>query len=142
MSIETWELEFYDEGVVLEASGYNLKATELSNDTIIRFIDQCIKKWEGVLEENLDKHELKKWDEVSWIIYDKSSITFSFKSPTCSLCAAFLECTGNGCSECPIYKVSGRDCEAEWLEWTNNDNPQQMIELLHKTKQCYLEQKS
>jgi hypothetical protein len=112
MSLESWKEEF-------------LTKTDLE-------------KWIGLRKENLEKHDCS---QIINRIYDKQGHRFNIEARTCQLCANHL--TEGNCRECPL-SVS-RDffsCDDEmddeneppFTEFTNNENPEPMIEALTAIK--------
>ena len=114
MSEETWLAEFYP-----------VPANEVSAEDAL---DHSIKKWEGALRENLEKHGL-----------DEPPIDFD--SDACPLCVHYIE---DGCTRCPLYIARGDvDCCTETrsdeklspLDHYGEGNPRPMLYWLKKAKE-------
>jgi len=102
----------------VEELPYNLTDEEL--------ILHSLKKWTGVLPENLKKHEVQY---RNWKVSEKENIKLSFGDGTCSLCHRYYVRT---CKKtCPIIKTQGTNCHAIWAACHKKGKP--MIELLEKT---------
>lgn len=85
MSIKTWKEEFYPRSA----------ASRMSNKAAI---EHSIKKWEGLLPENLKKHGVVL-DRCGDIHDDE--VKFEISDLSCALCQKyFWEC----CIKCPLYK--------------------------------------
>lgn len=117
MSIESWKQEFYP----VEAD------SEMSEQEAIL---HSIKKWEGLTEENLNKHAVC----VNYFkdLHDEFGGAFDIDSSTCALCAKFLS---NDCQDCPLYKKQGFICgegdETDgYLAWARDADPSIMLENL------------
>lgn len=121
MSIKSWMDEFYPE-IVSGVERTNLEALKHS-----------LRKWEGLTTENMERHDvsIRKLEDGGRGLYIDSS--------SCALCYKhmYLYCTA-----CPIYKSNGVGCQdgvvkdtfvrSEWGIWSDDRNPQPMIDLLRK----------
>lgn len=136
MTIETWMDEFYPE----EAQ----KATTSDQAAI----QHSLRKWEGALPTNTEKHG---------VVYREREITdeydvLRFNSRTCALCERYpdsrsnfdgYECYGSKTQEaCPIVRMLGVPCDYDGTVakdqsyWSASfNNPTLMIELLRRTKE-------
>lgn len=129
MSLSAWIREFYP-----------IKASECSEEEAL---DHSIKKWEGLLPENLDFYSvsINKYGEL----VDDHDFRFSIHGSTCALCFYHP-----GCIECPFVTKLGYRCdednlsnieergeefEAPWWHWTQGHNPVPMITALKKIKE-------
>jgi len=126
MSFETWKEEFYP--VPVEELPYNLTDEEL--------ILHSLKKWTGVLPENLKKHEVR---------YKHHTITptknleqyLTFDTDTCSLCRSYYPknyahpCNFNRITLCPIVRATGKTCGYPWRYSHETNHP--IVNLLKKT---------
>ena len=101
MSLKTWKKEF-------------LPVTEnLDKLSTLEAIEHSVKKWEGLLEENLYKHKVLVYGappRVGWPGFQSIPIN----DETCALCAKF---SGNrwedACSNCPLYLHLGKRCDSD-----------------------------
>ena len=114
MSEETWLAEFYP-----------VPADKVSAEDAL---DHSIKKWEGALRENLEKHGL-----------DEPPIDFD--SDACPLCVHYIE---DGCTRCPSYIARGDVCcdvdapceeQAPYGQYSIKGNPRPMLYWLKKAKE-------
>ena len=118
MSIKTWKEEFY---TVSAASRMSKKAA----------IEHSIKKWEGLLPENLKKHGVVL-DRCGDIHDDETK--FEICDESCALCQKYVrEC----CIKCPLYKKLGFGCgkgkiEAGdgWVYYMYEGDPELMLKNL------------
>lgn len=118
MSIETWKKEFYP---VSATSRMSKKAA----------IEHSIKKWEGLLPENLKKHNvvISRYG----VIYD-GKINFEISDQSCALCQKYF---GECCIKCPLYEKLGFECgkgkiEAGdgWVSYMEEGDPELMLKNL------------
>lgn len=122
MSKESWMDEFYPE-IVSGVKRTNLEA-----------LNHSLKKWEGLTTENMERHDvsIRKLEDGGRGLYIDSS--------SCALC--YKHMWVSKCRTCPIYKSNGVGCAdgviedtyvySEWGAWSNDGNPQPMIDLLRK----------
>lgn len=119
MNKKTWLKEFYP-----------VPAHKVSAEDAL---DHSIKKWEGALEENLEKHGL-------------DCPPMGFYSDSCALCAHYYMATDNKpvCGGCPLFMVRGnvkcyvkRPCEemSPFNEYNSFSNPRPMLTWLKKAKE-------
>lgn len=116
MSLETWLAEFYP------TSAYDTHEAEA--------IAHSLKKWEGTLPENLEKHDVFfDFDEIN----DGDGGHFEFDSHNCSLCYHYYD-HDHGCEACPLFKHLGRACDDQddspYKQACCNNNTIPMIEAL------------
>ncbi len=137
MSIESWKEEFY------EIDAYDIA----QNEDDLGMVDHCLKKWEGLLPENLAKHNLRH-KSFTIVEIDNEKEYFETDCNSCALCQAY---DNNDCLDCPITLSRGYPCAEEgdwiegtdeeerepapWYEWTTRKNPEPMIRCLNKTKE-------
>lgn len=146
MSIESWKAEFYP-----------VQAQRCPQDQAIA---HSLKKWDGLREENLQKHELRPSHKSTDIVAIRHELgaaenTFYIHSSSCALCAHFYAPDGveedeDGnelplCSTCPLAIARAENgepvaCDRErldevrspWAEWSREKNPEPMIFWLKK----------
>ncbi len=140
MSIESWKREFY-----------SIKAKEFAaNHTQEECLDHCIKKWEGLSKENVERHWLKIDGRK---IVDESGEDFHPVASNCSLCVkSSISEEDACCNKCIIKQTMGQTCSEKnrigsdsldpWRSWTKQENPKLMQELLAETKRKLEEKKS
>jgi hypothetical protein len=126
MSLKSWKREFYSTPAA--QIKYGLPA-----------IKHSIKKWRGLLCENLKKHEL---NQIKDNIGDNDlGPVFFFSSDTCALCQTSPDCEG-----CPILVTQGYKCdrteysdgvEGEYWKGIEDENPKPMIKLLERTERAW-----
>ncbi len=129
MSIETWKREFYP-----------IEATEAAKLDAVACTAHSLKKWEGLLKRNTDKHKVTRVDGTLSENHNDyaSDGDFSATGNNCSLCKKYGGTNrpegGDYCSGCPIYKVTGEDCIEEYEHTVEYGHaPFRMINLLRKT---------
>lgn len=118
MSIETWKKEFYP---VSATSRMSKKAA----------IEHSIKKWEGLLPENLKKHGVVL-DRCGDIHDDV--INFEISDQSCALCQKYMhEC----CAKCPLHEKLGFECGKGkietgdgWISYMEEGDPELMLKNL------------
>lgn len=128
MSLKTWKQEFYP--------------TEVNQVSPHNSLNHSITKWTGLLPENLKKHGVKYVYGMLSDGIDSFAIT---TSSTCSLCFHFAH---KECELCPLYIVRGNvqcdspkgdERENPYHAFTYRDNPQPMLDWLHKAKKIHNE---
>lgn len=88
MCYQTWKEEFYSQ----------LTDEIVEKMTPLEAVEHALKKWEGALPENLEKHGVRyKFYRISPDIDTISGLRFDYS--TCSLCKKYEDCVG-----CPLYK--------------------------------------
>lgn len=132
MTLQTWMEEYYP----VEASTVKDR---------IEAIRHSLRKWEGIREENMDKHEVASLDGYSIENWDGSGDVFSIDGDSCALCHLYFD--GNDyCDACPIFELTGRTCDGHldseegnsidlhpFYMWRKRGNPEPMIKVL---KEC------
>lgn len=121
MGIETWKNEFYSK---------NVAQTRPS-----RAASHSLKKWSGLLLDNLVEHNVSIMPSLSTlkISDDSSGSVFLFGSGTCALCYHFADSFTNECANCPIKKLGFKICGLKnsiYETACSSKNPQDMIALL------------
>jgi len=110
MSLRTWKKEFYP----VPAIKCTTKRSALRHS---------IKKWKGLLPENLSKHGVRS-DPPNRCIGEDSGV-FMISSGTCALCLRF------DCMDCALYTPrSHSGCQRYYAKWTVCDNPKPMIKFI------------
>jgi hypothetical protein len=129
MSIKSWKKEFYSK------PAYKCCRKNA--------IEHSLTKWQGLLKKNLEKHDLVlindryfDMDDYTGIMSKRNSI-FKIDGGNCALCVWYLK---NDCTECPLYKILGCDCDCQHIQnnpyfiFRNTGNPMPMINALKKAK--------
>ena len=96
-----------------------------------------IRKWRGLLPENLAKHKVKC---VNGDVVDRDLKSFAIDTESCALCCLYLahNCvTRPACSACPIKQVTGRTCLAAYADWECTGDPTPMLKILRSTLAGY-----
>ena len=109
MSIASWKKEFYP-----------ITAVEAAKGDWITAVKHSIRKWEGMLERNLKKHNLR-FESLS----DHRGVT------SCALCRKI-----DDCRQCPLFKSTGRKCadpHSPWVFSRDKKDPKPMIKALRGT---------
>lgn len=108
MSLETWKTEFYP-----------IEAKDVPAEQAIA---HSLQKWEGLLPENIKKHEVQS---TGWKVFDSEKAeSITIGAETCALCATFttkdprpyLDPAGNedttNCGDCPLMEYNdGIQCD-------------------------------
>lgn len=122
MSLQTWKEEFYPT---------NARSTEALNAPI----EHSLRKWKGLTQENMDKHNVRISDRGHWI--EDGHETLDLDSDSCSLCQmailSRLFMPENMCEHCEINKHLNEVCNIAYNEWCNTRDPTIMISLLTRT---------
>lgn len=116
MSKESWLAEFYPESA--EEPKTAKAATE-----------HALRKWNGLLRENLIRHECAMNERNSRVCENGYEVLI-VDGATCALCAWLGHTT---CVGCPISECTGDECNTEFMTFRKTGNPKPMIELLEKT---------
>lgn len=123
MSLETWKAEFYP--------------TEAKDCPAEQAITHSLRKWEGLLSENLAKHELAGGGCTN-ISSGASSLRIDAES--CALCVHHFmdDNEADICPTCPLSEYNGTRCD--WYDKTGVslyfhglENPLIMITALKET---------
>lgn len=123
MSISTWKKEFYP-----EPPSENMTAEEATLHSIL--------KWEGLTQENLEKHGLTLSHGVIYETYGSEGNTFEIDQNSCALCVAFKGADELDCSSCPLYQSSWMDCAdvlSPYREFLRADDPGFVLQFLRDT---------
>lgn len=120
MSLQTWKEEFYP-----------IEASEVTDK--IEAIKHSLRKWTGLLEKNLKKHDVKLLYEEYEIRLEDFIINFE----TCALCQLFdVQTVYYECPNCPfVYYLNHRCCGyigSPWHEFIYYKDPKPMIAALEK----------
>lgn len=125
MSVSTWKKEFYT------------KPKDTMTDK--QCAEHTLKKYTGVLKENLVKHEVIKPKKDSYL-EGKNGKTFYFDIDSCSFCGKYCFKEDSSCEGCPLYKEEGVTCFSEkssYMKFTKTSNPNKLISLMKKIiKKC------
>ena len=121
MSVTTWVVEFYP----IDASVF---ADSGSRYTWADAVKHSLRKWQGALEENLEKHgvlidiKFEPYPTLKNKDNPKSKDVFVFDETTCALCMyTYRFGHSRECSMCPLYKVRGGvSCDALGLKETTS----------------------
>jgi hypothetical protein len=132
LSFKTWKEEFYAED-----------AQNFVERSDMECVEHSIKKWEGALPENLEKHG-KNLNYTSACVYTNAQkLKLEFDSETCALCQkypencytdknAIYENFLDETKKCPILRETGDTCHHAYRH--SVDNPAKMITLLKVVK--------
>jgi hypothetical protein len=126
MSLQSWKDEFYP-----------VEASEIakSDVTDLELIEHSIRKWEGLKQENLDRHEVVLGYFVVYAQNEEDSENVDIDCTTCALCERHLEKTADKlCATCPVYLITGDICFAQYSALSYEDGPKPMIDLLNLVK--------
>jgi hypothetical protein len=132
MSIKTWVKEFYP----VEAFTFR-ETKESTSKEVLKAIKHSLKKWRGLTEENLKKHNCKYNTDICRVEDETGTNQLLIDCDSCALCFYYL----NVCEDCILYKVRNRDsCDMkkdgeDWSPYNAfawEGNPKPMIALLQK----------
>lgn len=103
MSLTSWKSEFYP-----------VDAADVAADSVsdVHLLEHSIRKWEGRLPQNLERHGLAvdKFCRTDIVEQPKGDL-FIFGSQSCSLCRVYSHFEQEvPCGDCPIVKLTGRKC--------------------------------
>jgi hypothetical protein len=118
MSAKTWIEEFCP-----------ITASQVTSDGAL---GHSIRKWTGLLKENRQKHDLRKYKST---LIDVNGFTvININGDTCALCKHY------DCYKCPLYKILGEaPCdlhdESPYFIYIRTGNPVPMLNALNKAKQ-------
>lgn len=125
MSYRTWEKKFYPKSA----------STKMSVRDAIK---HSLRKWTGLLPENLEAHGLKQ--DVRDIEDKKTGVAHLYiDSSTCALCHQFIMVTSN-CDGCPLRQSLGHRCDvpgAPYGKFINHNDARPMVNSLQKTLERY-----
>lgn len=129
MSIESWKKEFYE-----------VEAKDVPVEPLAATIHSLL-KWQGLTAENLAKHRLIKLGRT--IGDDETGERFYIDSDRCALCQQYVMKTT--CVQCPLALYLGavnshvrEGCREPYKAFTNDGNPQPMIQALQGTRDMLL----
>lgn len=103
MSLTSWKPEFYP----IEAKRVKPK----------KALAHSLQKWEGLLPNNLKKHQIRLQNTISLCLVDDNidPDTATYKegilyidAKTCALCYHYYD---SGCEQCPLAQYLGRRCD-------------------------------
>jgi hypothetical protein len=135
MTIETWKEEFYTEDANVAGDGSDMEC-----------LDHSIKKWNGVLPENLKKHQLAK----DYKCISDEDYGLNIDGSTCALCQKYADkttfededynvydddmyCYSDKLNQaCPIVRVTGETCDEIYFK--SLEDPKLMLDLLQFVK--------
>lgn len=132
MSYKSWAEEFYP----VEAGSNEAKANPISHS---------LRKWIGLREENLSRHDL--YLDYHAVKNQADYVCLNIDADSCALCAVYYkpEAKIGKCAECPLYQVRGAPCDTMYGEdfddeapdspyhkLINSKNPEPMIKLLER----------
>jgi hypothetical protein len=129
MTLKTWKLEFYPKPANRVA-----KRDALAHS---------LRKWEGLREENLERHEVFRRGSYVW----SEGVELRIDGNSCALCEHFLRVKEvmRMCSSCPLARARGGvSCDnlrdghermSPWAAWANRKDPEPMIAALQKAVQ-------
>jgi hypothetical protein len=128
MSIKSWKAEFFP-------------TKPKKSMTWAEAIEHSIRKWEGLTEENIEKHGITLSSYNKEMRYGKSE--FEVGSNNCALCLKSTEeiyedIFSTNCDLCPILKDTGRTCDygigSPWFKWIDTQDPKPMLKVLKKLR--------
>lgn len=121
MTIKTWKEEFYP----VDASEVSTKRGAILHS---------IRKWKGLLPENLERHGIRHGD-IPYNIVDKFGETFDIDIESCALCTLYYDY--DNCVRCPLAHTLGKRCDdgrtSPFNTWIRRGVPESMIMALEKT---------
>jgi hypothetical protein len=104
-------------------------------------LDHSIRKWTGLLPENLEKHGV----EARFLdVYDGDTHVTCTLDTSCALCTHYLirDANNKKCPLCPITKSRGTPCDVSkgytpspWAEWLRIGDPRPMLDALKAAKE-------
>lgn len=125
MSLQSWKEVFYSTGA---KEFMTLKQTP---ENELKAVNHCIRKWEGLSEENLKRHNLYlDLDDCSVLSCGGKVISIDFTS--CALCKLH----NNVCRNCVLYACGyGCNNDGSPYDLLKYKDPQPMIDALNECKQ-------
>lgn len=126
MSLKSWMKKFY------------AVPAELATDSDKKALEHSIRKWTGLLPENLKKHGVYLQARiVKEIGSTPGGESLYINSDTCALCIKYLVTSpkfNDSCDGCPLYEQLGfKQCDRfgqPFRHFHNYDDPVPMIEAL------------
>lgn len=140
MSLISWKEEFF-----------HRKLDNIQTWSEIEIIDHSILKWEGLRQENLNRHKVRLDKYLFHNVVDSRPQVcpahVPINSDSCALCERWYGNTNedyrNNCHSCPLYQL-GYGCEERDSPWRqfdvrdSNPDPELMIRALKETKEWLL----
>jgi regulator of replication initiation timing len=135
MSLDTWKEEFYP---VPAKDLVDAKLYQSDKEHDLTLINHALKKWQGVVEENLVKHEVVFRHGLVHKYNDYDNF-LRFDTESCSLCQVYYsENDGNEyCPNCPIVKVTKETCIPAYRKAREARNIEPMLDILSDVKESY-----
>jgi len=108
-------------------------------------LDHSIRKWTGLLPENIAAHDIQEYDDLPMYI-DANSCALCFHAKELALDGDEANNPDVFCRRCPLYISRGQRCDrysvAEydagtpnpWFAWSNARDPRLMLDALLKAK--------
>lgn len=137
MSLATWKAEFYPvPAISARESGWK------------DCLEHSILKWEGLLSENLTKHEVWRTpyrsiqgpDAPEELYIDSDSCALCCKAKLCDMLLDYPSHAWEYCQHCPLAKHLGGPCDADTDKpfhiYSTTRNPQPMIDALKGALEC------
>jgi hypothetical protein len=110
MSMQTWKQEFY------ASPASKVGATAYLRDDVISAVEHSLRKWEGLTEENLAKHEVElSIDYCGVLTPGDPKSELGINGHSCALCC-YVDTIedDNGvyvdCNPCPYFKTFKKAC--------------------------------
>ena len=122
MTIVTWQAEFYP-------------TPSDSEEAQADPVGHSLRKWAGLLPENLEKHDC--WIDEHRNIKSSDGV-MPIDGDFCALCASYdTGLDGTGCVDCPLGSctATGDDHHNPWTIWVLYENPYPMIDALLAIKE-------
>ena len=120
MSCNTWKQQHYK--------------TEASECPVEDAISHTVAKWEGMHDEQLDFHGMKK-DHC--VLYDCIGGRIRFNNMNCALCHHYIDLR-HECPQCPIVRVTKRSCLDPYTIWLATGNAKPALDVLYQVNAAYM----
>lgn len=125
MSLQTWKDEFYP-----------VEAKEATQDDKTALL-HSIKKWTGLLPENMKKHDVKYSESIKTDLIDNEPFAyFGVDAYSCALCCRHVLPKGS-CDKCPLARHLGERCDntdiSPYQIYNATQNPEPMLQALLDT---------
>lgn len=108
MSLSSWKAEFYP-----------VDACTVSKEFAL---EHSLKKWIGLRPENLARHEVVLKGTFVTCPVEGSSLKLGWTrlilgGSSCALCIHYADSAPvySNCKSCPLAKITGTDCEHQWM---------------------------
>lgn len=136
MSLATWKAEFYP-----------VTAIEAGRGTWEQSLEHSIKKWEGLLPENLERHGAHLSYYMS-VLDSEAGVPLDIDSSSCALCQkameqhyedGYPELRLGFCQYCPLAVFLKDKCDNDGMPYHTFlacNNPQPMIDALKGALVC------